>query len=89
MRRSAFRKEMAGYKQGKGSVQFPLSQPLPVELISRIVKFRVAENMSKKSKLKEVKKTGSPARAAKAQAVAKKRSKKVSPKRAIAKKRRT
>jgi uncharacterized protein YdhG (YjbR/CyaY superfamily) len=84
-----FRKELAPYESAKGSVRFPLDKPLPLALIAQIVKFRVAENMSKKSKLKEVKKTGSPARAAKAQAVAKKRSKKVSPKRAIAKKRRT
>lgn len=39
----AFQKELAGYKQGKGSVQFPLSDPLPLELIGRIVKFRVKE----------------------------------------------
>ena len=39
----AFQKELAGYKQGKGSVQFPLSDSLPLELIGRIVKFRVKE----------------------------------------------
>ncbi len=39
----AFKKELAGYKQGKGSVQFPLDQPLPLELISEMVKFRVLE----------------------------------------------
>lgn len=39
----AFQNELAGYKQGKGSVQFPLSDPLPLELIGRIVKFRVKE----------------------------------------------
>jgi uncharacterized protein YdhG (YjbR/CyaY superfamily) len=43
---SEFAKELAGYKQGKGSVQFPLDQPLPVELISRITQFRVKENES-------------------------------------------
>ena len=37
-----FQPELAQYKQGKGSVQFPHSQPLPVELITRIVEFRVA-----------------------------------------------
>lgn len=36
----AFKKEFAPYKQGKGSVQFPLDQPLPLDLIKRIVKFR-------------------------------------------------
>ncbi len=39
----AFRDELASYKGGKGSVQFPLDQPLPVDLIRRIVEFRVAE----------------------------------------------
>lgn len=42
-----FKDELSGYKGGKGSVQFPLDKPLPFELISRIVKFRVAENMDK------------------------------------------
>ena len=41
----AFEKELSVYKQGKGSVQFPLDQPLPVDLITRIVKFRAAENL--------------------------------------------
>lgn len=36
----AFEKELAGYKQGKGSVQFPLNQELPFELITEIVKFK-------------------------------------------------
>lgn len=36
----AFAKEFAGYKQGKGSVQFPLDQPLPEELVKRVVLFR-------------------------------------------------
>lgn len=43
----AFRKELSKYKGAKGSVQFPLDKPLPLALISRIVKFRVKENMSK------------------------------------------
>ena len=38
-----FKEELSVYKQGKGSVQFPLSQPLPVDLIADIVKFRVSE----------------------------------------------
>lgn len=41
----AFKEELAPYKQGKGSVQFPLVQPLPADLIRRIVEFRVGENM--------------------------------------------
>jgi len=43
----AFKEELKPYKQGKGSVQFPLDQPLPTDLIRRIVEFRVAENMRK------------------------------------------
>jgi uncharacterized protein YdhG (YjbR/CyaY superfamily) len=39
--------ELSAYKQGKGSVQFPYNQPLPVELIAKIVKFRVKENKSR------------------------------------------
>ncbi len=40
----AFKKQLAIYKQGKGSVQFPLNQPLPIKLITDIVKFRISEN---------------------------------------------
>ena len=42
-----FQTELAVYKNAKGSVQFPLDQALPVELIQKMVAFRVAENMSK------------------------------------------
>jgi uncharacterized protein YdhG (YjbR/CyaY superfamily) len=38
-----FRKELAAYKSAKGSVQFPLEEPMPYELIAKIVKFRVKE----------------------------------------------
>lgn len=38
-----FKKELSKYKQGKGSVQFPLDEPIPYELISEIVRFRVKE----------------------------------------------
>lgn len=40
----AFKKELSVYKQGKGSVQFPFNEPLPLALVSKIVKFRVKEN---------------------------------------------
>lgn len=43
-----FAEELSKYKQGKGSVQFPLNQPVPYELIRRIVAFRVQENNLKK-----------------------------------------
>jgi uncharacterized protein YdhG (YjbR/CyaY superfamily) len=42
-----FAKELSAYKQGKGSVQFPLDRPLPLDLIAEIVRFRVAENIEK------------------------------------------
>ena len=42
-----FAQELSKYKQGKGSVQFPIDQPMPLELISQIVEFRVIENMEK------------------------------------------
>ncbi len=43
----AFRDELSGYENSKGSIRFPNNQPLPTELISRIVQFRVAENLNK------------------------------------------
>lgn len=43
----AFKKELSGYEGAKGSVQFPLSKPIPFDLISKIVKFRVKENLKK------------------------------------------
>lgn len=44
---SEFAKELSGFKQGKGSVQFPLNKPIPYDLIGRIVEFKVAENAAK------------------------------------------
>lgn len=44
---SEFAEELSKYKQGKGSVQFPLDQPIPFDLIRRIVEFRVKENLEK------------------------------------------
>ncbi|MGB4775987.1 MAG: DUF1801 domain-containing protein [Daejeonella sp.] len=44
---AAFKKELSIYKGAKGSVQFPLDKPLPLELVSKIVKFRVEENLQK------------------------------------------
>jgi uncharacterized protein YdhG (YjbR/CyaY superfamily) len=43
----AFADELSKYKQGKGSVQFPLDQPIPLDLLKRIVAFRVKENAAK------------------------------------------
>ena len=42
-----FKNELSAYAGAKGSVQFPLDKPMPYELISRIVAFRVAENLEK------------------------------------------
>jgi len=44
---TAFAYELAGYKSGKGSIQFPIAEPLPLKLISKIVRFRLAENLNK------------------------------------------
>jgi uncharacterized protein YdhG (YjbR/CyaY superfamily) len=46
----AFAEELQPYKSGKGSAQFPLGRPLPIDLIRRIVEFRVGENIGKASK---------------------------------------
>lgn len=51
-----FRKEISGYKSSKGTVQFPLNQPLPVDLITQMVEFRVHENLEK-AELKKAKKS--------------------------------
>ncbi len=47
---TVFKKELSAYKGAKGSVQFPLDQPLPLALVGRIVKFRVEQNLSKEGK---------------------------------------
>ncbi len=47
-----FKKELAKYKQGKGSVQFPLNEPVPYDLIGRITQFRVEENKEKANQKK-------------------------------------
>jgi uncharacterized protein YdhG (YjbR/CyaY superfamily) len=46
----AFKHELSIYEGAKGSVKFPIEKPLPLELISRIVKFRVAENLKSAEK---------------------------------------
>ena len=43
----AFSDELSAYESAKGSVQFPLDQPLPLSLISKIVKFRVKDNLER------------------------------------------
>ena len=44
---AAFKKELSQYKQAKGSVQFPIDKPIPLDIVKKIVKFRVKENLSK------------------------------------------
>jgi uncharacterized protein YdhG (YjbR/CyaY superfamily) len=44
---ASFQDKVSKYKTSKGTVQFPLNQPLPVGLITEMVKFRVAENLEK------------------------------------------
>jgi len=46
----AFKKDLSRYQGAKGSVQFPINEPLPLSLISKIVKFRVKENLTGKKK---------------------------------------
>jgi uncharacterized protein YdhG (YjbR/CyaY superfamily) len=48
---AAFKDRLADYKTSKGTVQLPLDQPLPIELIKEIVKFRVEENSTNKKSL--------------------------------------
>lgn len=43
----AFQHELSAYKSAKGSVQFQLSQPLPTDLIARIVRFRLGQELEK------------------------------------------
>lgn len=43
----AFRAELAPYKLSRGTIQFPLDAPLPMDLIKRITRFRVRENLGK------------------------------------------
>ncbi len=51
---SKFKKELSGYLTSKGTVRFPMGEPIPLELIRKIVAFRVKENleMAKKRRRK-------------------------------------
>jgi len=60
---AAFKKELAGYKWAKGSVQFPFDEPLPLGLITKMVKFRVKENAKKSSAKRKKLSKRPPARA--------------------------
>ncbi len=43
----AFQADLAGYESSKGAIRFPLDKPLPLDLVTRIVKFRVADNVAR------------------------------------------
>ena len=51
----AFKNELAAYKNSKGAVQFPINEPLPLDLIRRITIYRVVENL-KRAEEKTIKK---------------------------------
>lgn len=48
-----FEEEIAAYKSGKGTLQFPLDKPIPFDLIRKIVKYRVRENLAAAAKEKK------------------------------------
>ena len=43
----AFNKQIAKYAEGKGTLKFPIDEPLPMKLITKIVKLKLAENQKK------------------------------------------
>lgn len=45
---SEFKEDLSAYETGKGTLQFPYDQPIPLDLITKIVKFRVAETLKSK-----------------------------------------
>jgi uncharacterized protein YdhG (YjbR/CyaY superfamily) len=47
-----FKEEISQYKNSKGAVQFPLDKPIPADLITKIVKYRVGENLAAAKKKK-------------------------------------
>lgn len=49
----AFKEKLKGYETSKGTIRFPLDKPLPVKLITEIVKYKVSENI-KKHEIKEL-----------------------------------
>lgn len=53
----AFAEEISAYASSKGTLQFPLDQPLPLELVSRITKYRVAENLRRAAEKADKKKS--------------------------------
>lgn len=48
----AFKKKLDGYKTGRGSIQFPLDKPIPLDLVTKMVKYYVKRNTDKAGKKK-------------------------------------
>jgi uncharacterized protein YdhG (YjbR/CyaY superfamily) len=46
----AFKEELSDYKVSKGTVRFPLNKPIPLDLVKKMVSYRVKENLNKKRK---------------------------------------
>lgn len=49
---AAFKNEISGYKHSTGAIQFPIDEPLPLDLVKKIVKFRIKVNLEKAEKKK-------------------------------------
>jgi uncharacterized protein YdhG (YjbR/CyaY superfamily) len=47
-----FKEDLSAYEAGQGTLQFPFDKPMPLDLITKIVKFRAAENLKKTDKKK-------------------------------------
>jgi len=47
---AAFKDEISNYKHSKGAIQFPIDEPLPLDLVKKIVKFRIKMNLEKSKK---------------------------------------
>jgi uncharacterized protein YdhG (YjbR/CyaY superfamily) len=48
----AFNKQVSKYAEGRGTLKFPIDKPLPLKLITKIVKLKVAENLKRNDKKK-------------------------------------
>ena len=47
---NAFRKELSNYEVSKGTVRFPIGEPIPFDLVKKIVRYRVKEDLGKRKK---------------------------------------